>query len=126
MKNLEFNQVITFHKKIILATGGSQGVKDRGLIESALHRGDSSFGGEEFYKTIESKVAAIAHSLISNHGFVDGNKRIGVSVMLILLKLNSVEIQYSQQELIELGLSVASGEIDELQIEKWIQSKKIK
>lgn len=126
MKNLEFNQVIIFHKKIILATGGSQGVKEKGLIESALHRGDSSFGGEEFYKTIESKIAAITHGLISNHGFIDGNKRIGVSVMLILLKLNLIEIQYSQQELIELGLSVASGEIDELQIEKWIQSKKTK
>lgn len=126
MKNLDIKQVVVFHEKIIEKTGGSHGVKNYGLVESALHRGEASFSGEDFYPSLESKISAITHSLISNHGFVDGNKRIGVSVMLMLLKINSLEIQYSQTELIKLGLSVASGEMDEKQIESWIIERKVK
>ncbi len=126
MKNLELKQVILFHEKITNATGGSSGVKDIGLVESAINRGMASFAGEEFYKTIEMKIAAITHSLISNHGFIDGNKRIGISVMLLLLKMNSVEIVYSQQELIDLGISIASGNVDENGIESWIMKRKMK
>lgn len=121
MKTLTLQQVITFHKKITSATGGSDGVKDIGLVESALNRYSASYDGIEFYPSIIEKISAITHSLISNHGFVDGNKRIGVSVMLMLLKLNDISVEYSQIELIELGLSVASGQMKEIDIREWIE-----
>ena len=121
MKTLELQQIIIFHEKIIKASGGSNGVKDIGLVESALNRSEVTFDGEYLYKSIEAKIAVITHSLISNHGFIDGNKRIGVSVMLLLLKLNGIEIVFTQNELIELGLGVASGKLNEKVIESWIR-----
>ena len=123
MKNLELRQVLIFHDKITKATGGSNGVKDIGLIESAINRGLASFAGEDLYKTTVKKISAITHSLILNHGFVDGNKRIGISVMLLLLKMNELEISYTQSELIELGLNVASGVLNELAIEDWVNQR---
>jgi death on curing protein len=124
MNRLEVQHILIFHRKIIASTGGSDGIRDIGMIESAINRGDASFDGEDFYGTVESKIAAITHSLISNHGFVDGNKRIGVAVMLMLLQMNSIAIAYSQSELVELGLGVASGKLSECDIEGWIVDKK--
>ena len=90
MEMIALEEIIIFHEKIIEKTGGSQGVRDIGLIESAINRPFQTYDGIEFYPEIESKISAITYSLINNHGFVDGNKRIGVSVMLLLLKLNDV------------------------------------
>ena len=123
MKNLELRQVLIFHEKITKATGGSSGVKDIGLIESAINRGLASFAGEDLYETTIMKISAITHSLILNHGFIDGNKRIGVSVMLLLLKMNDFEISYTQNELIDFGLKVASGDLNEIEIEEWIEKR---
>ncbi len=79
VKNIEFEQLVLFHKKIVVRTGGCSGVRDVGLLKSALGRGDMTFGGAELYTPDERKIAVITHSLICNHGFVDGNKRIGVA-----------------------------------------------
>lgn len=125
MKNIEFEQLVMFHKKIVARTGGSSGVRDEGLLKSALGRGDMTFGGNELYTPNERKIAVITHSLICNHGFVDGNKRIGVAVMSLLCKLNSITLVYTQQELIELGLAVASGNKNEEEIFEWIVSHKM-
>lgn len=124
MKSIEFEQLVVFHKKIIARTGGSSGVRDEGLLKSALGRGDMTFGGAELYTPDERKVAVITHSLICNHGFIDGNKRIGVAVMNLLCKMNGIILVYTQQELIELGLAVASGEKNEEEIFEWIISHK--
>ncbi|MBN2693997.1 type II toxin-antitoxin system death-on-curing family toxin [bacterium] len=126
MKTISLSQILSFHEKIVLSTGGSSGVKDIKLIESALNRGLATFDGNYLYESLELKIAAITHSLISNHGFVDGNKRVGVSVMLLLLNLNRIEINYSQEELINLGLSVASGVKNEKDIFSWIKNHVIK
>ena len=101
MNNLSLDQVKVFHRKIIEKTGGTYGIRNEGMIDSALNRGISTFDGEYLYKSNVEKISAITHSLISNHAFIDGNKRIGVSVMLILLKMNNIKIEYSQQELID-------------------------
>ncbi|MGL5675944.1 MAG: type II toxin-antitoxin system death-on-curing family toxin [Cellulosilyticaceae bacterium] len=84
MNNIESEQLVLFHEKIVARTGGSSGVRDAGLLKSALGRGDTIFGGTELYTPDERKIAIITHSLICNHGFVDGNKRIGVAVMNLL------------------------------------------
>jgi len=121
MKFLSIENVILFHQKIIEETGGSAGIRDRGLIESALNRGFMTYDGKDLYPSIIEKISAIAHSLISNHGFIDGNKRIGVAVMLIMLKMNNVKVRYAQKELIELGLKTAEGFMREKDILTWIK-----
>ena len=125
MKIISVEDVILFHEKIIRATGGSDGVRDRGVIESALNRAQQTFDGQDLYEGIEKKIAVTCYSLIKNHGFVDGNKRIGVAVMLLLLRLNHFKVQYSQAELVELGLKSAAGEITEEEIEHWIQRHRV-
>jgi len=124
MELIDLNNVLLFHKKIVSKTGGSDGIRDLGLIESALNRGFITFDGKELYASIEMKIAVIAHGLIKNHRFIDGNKRIGVAVMILLLKLNNIIIKYSQQELIDLGLRAAEGKYNENDILTWIESHK--
>jgi death-on-curing protein len=120
MKSVEVNQIITFHQKIVQATGGSDGVRDRTLIESAINKAFATFDGIDLYESIFKKISVITYSLIKNHGFVDGNKRTGVSTMLLLLQINNITIRYSQSELVELGLKIAEGKINEEHIEQWI------
>ncbi|WP_298198160.1 type II toxin-antitoxin system death-on-curing family toxin [Desulfosporosinus sp.] len=121
IKFLRIENVLMFHGKIIKETGGSAGIRDRGLIESALNRGFMTYDGKDLYPSIIEKISVIAYSLISNHGFFDGNKRIGVAVMLIMLKMNNVKVCYTQKELIELGLKTAEGFMREKDILTWIK-----
>lgn len=120
MKVLSIENIILFQEKIIYETGGSAGIRDVGLIESALNRAFASYDGIDLYSSIIDKISAITHSLVGNHGFIDGNKRIGVSVMILLLKINNVKVYYSQKELIDLGLKTAEGLMKEKDISNWI------
>lgn len=122
MRGLSVSDIIVLHQKVIDKTGGSHGIRDIGLIESAVSRAYATFGGNDLYETVEAKIAATAYSLVSNHGFVDGNKRIGITAMLLLLRLNGYKLQYSQQELIDLGLGLAAGKLDENDIQQWIKA----
>ncbi|WP_338026009.1 type II toxin-antitoxin system death-on-curing family toxin [Abyssisolibacter fermentans] len=90
------------------------------MIESSLSRGIVSFDGKDLYKTDIEKISAITYSLINNHAFIDGNKRIGVSIMLLLLRINNINLAYTQEELIDLGLSIAENKIDIFDIAEWI------
>jgi len=121
MKSVQIKDIIKLHTKMISATGGKSGIRDIGLVESALNRCYSSFGGQDLYPEIIQKISVVTYSIINNHGFIDGNKRIGIAVMLMLLKLNDLPSSYTQDELVNLGLGVASGEINEGGIEKWIE-----
>jgi death-on-curing protein len=96
------------------------GVRDRSLLESAINKANQTFDGQDLYEGIHKKISVITYSLIKNHGFVDGNKRIGVATMLLLLKLNEFNIKYTQEELIEIGLRTAEGIYNEEDIERWI------
>jgi len=122
MRGLSVSDIIVLHQKVIDKTGGSHGIRDLGLIESAVSRAYTTFGGNDLYETVEAKIAATAYSLVSNHGFVDGNKRIGIAAMLLLLQLSGYKLQYSQQELIDLGLGLAAGNLDENDIQQWIKA----
>lgn len=119
---LTVDEIIGLHAKLISKTGGSDGLRDLGLLESAVYSAQMSFGDEELYPTTTEKAARLMFALVSNHAFVDGNKRIGVFVMLMTLKLNGVLIRYTQSELIELGLSTASGKAKYEDILSWIQN----
>ena len=118
---LTVDEIISLHAKLIAHTGGSDGLRDMGLLESAVYSAQGSFGEEEAYPTIEAKAARLLYALVNNHAFVDENKRIGVFVMLMTLKLNSVDLSYTQAELVEVGLSVASGAWDYSAVLNWIK-----
>lgn len=96
------------------------GVRSLSLIESALNRFHASFAGTELYPSIEEKAAATAFGLIQNHGFIDGNKRIGAAVLLLILKKNGIVLSYAQQELIEIVLNIASSTADIPELVHWI------
>ncbi len=122
MKELSLENIILLHEKIINRTGGSNGIRDKGLVESALKRASITYDGKDLYLEDIDKIAVTTYSLINNHGFIDGNKRIGIVVMLIMLKMNDFIISY---ELIELGLGIANGKIKEEYIINWIDNHKV-
>ena len=91
-------EVIRLHEQVIRDSGGSFGVLNRGMIDSATEQLKQGFGGVEFYPTLEEKAACLGYSLASNHGFQDGNKRIGHAAMELFLVLNGFEITASVDE----------------------------
>ena len=121
---LTVDEVIKIHGRLIEKTGGLDGLIDRGLLESAVFSISSGFGEIEVYPTVEEKAARIAFGIVNNHAFLDGNKRIGMLSMLMILRLNQVNIKYTQRELIALGLGVADGSIGYDEILDWIISHK--
>ena len=110
MKCLSKRQVILLHRQLIDETGGSHGLRDEGLLESALNAPFQSFGDTSAYPSLQQKAARLCYGLVQNHPFVDGNKRIGAHVMLVFLALNGVELTYTQRELTDVILHVAAGE----------------
>ncbi|MGN0607929.1 MAG: type II toxin-antitoxin system death-on-curing family toxin [Oscillospiraceae bacterium] len=120
MIRLTKNQIIAIHSSLISATGGIDGVRDEGLLESALEAPFQTFDGEDLYPSLLRKAAQLGYALVSNHPFADGNKRIGIHSMLVFLALNGVEISCTQQELIFAGLSLASGKMNAEQLFEWL------
>ena len=118
-------KVLLLHQLIAQETGGSVGIRDEGLLESALETAFSGFDGKEFYPTKEEKGARIGHSLISNHAFVDGNKRIGVYVMLTFLEVNGIRLDCTNEEVVHVGLSVADGSMDYDALLTWIKEHRV-
>lgn len=120
MMLLTVDEVAAINEELILKTGGSGGIRDRGLLESAIYSAQSGFGDEECYPSVEEKAARLAFAITNNHAFVDGNKRIGILVMLLTLRLNSISLTYTQAELIALGLGIADGSLGYDAILTWI------
>lgn len=117
---LNREQILYLHSKLINATGGSDGIRDDGLLDSARHAPFQAFGGEELYPSVSRKAARLCYGLIENHAFYDGNKRIGVYVMLVFLELNGLVVDCVDEELVDLGLGVASGAMEDEDIFLWI------
>lgn len=113
-------KVLLLHRIMAEATGGSIGIRDEGLLDAALENALAGFGDSEFYPTKEEKGARLGYELISNHAFVDGNKRIGMYVMLSFLEMNGIRIQCTDQELIFAGLSVADGSMNYEDLLEWV------
>ena len=111
MRYLSLQEILSLHTLLIAQSGGSADLRDRGALESAVAQPEASFGGEELYPDLGSKAAALGHSLIQNHPFVDGNKRIGHAAMEVFLLLNSHEINASVDGQEKFIIEVASGKV---------------
>ncbi|NBJ95485.1 type II toxin-antitoxin system death-on-curing family toxin [Parablautia muri] len=120
MIRLTKKQVLMLHTQLIKETGGSDGIRNNGLLDSALESPFQSFGGDELYPSIQAKAARLCYGLVKNHAMIDGNKRIGVHVMLVFLAVNGYELEYTQKELSDVILDVANGKKGYEDILAWI------
>ena len=125
MIRLSKSQVLLIHDQLITETGGSYGLRDEGMLDSALNAPFQTFGGEDVYPSLQQKATRLCFGLVKNHPFIDGNKRIGAHAMLVFLALNGIELQYSQTELSDIILQLAAGEIDTEDVLYWILSHEI-
>lgn len=121
MKILKKRQILLLHSVLIAESGGSDGIRDEGLLDSAVNTPFQTFSGQDLYPTVLEKAVRLGFGLIRNHPFIDGNKRIGTHAMLVFLNLNSITLSYEDDELISTILSVASGEMNADGLLKWIQ-----
>lgn len=117
-------KVMLLHKLLTEETGGDSNIRDIALLDSALESAFQTFDGQELYPTKEEKGARIGYSLISNHAFVDGNKRIGMYILLTFLEINGIKIEPSVEEVVRVGLAVASGEMTYTELLEWIIANK--
>ncbi len=120
MMRFSKERVLLLHQLMAEATGGSVGVRDEALLDSALESAYAGFGDREFFPSKEEKGARLGFALISNHAFVDGNKRIGVYVMLAFLEMNGIKTQCTDEELIQVGLAVADGSMNYDALLHWV------
>ena len=124
MIRLSQEKVLILHEILTEETGGDPGLRDLGLLNSALQSAFLTFGGEDLYPTVEEKGARLGFNLISNHAFVDGNKRIGIYIMLVFLEINGIRIHPSVDEVARVGLAVAAGEMDYDALLEWIRKNR--
>ena len=124
MIKLSQEKVLLLHEHITRETGGDPNIRDTALLNSALESAFQTFGGQELYPTKEEKGARIGFALIANHAFVDGNKRIGMFILLTFLEVNGVKIRPTVDDVIRVGLGVASGEMQYEDLLEWIRGNK--
>lgn len=117
---LSKEQIIAIHDTLIDDTGGSYGIRDIGLLESALSAPFQTFDKAELYPTLYEKAARLGYGLVENHAFLDGNKRIAAHTMLLFLTVNGIQLKYTQKELADLFLEAASGVKGYEAINNWI------
>lgn len=122
IRYLTLTEIIQLHNRLIQTTGGSEGIRDQGALESALAQPKMTFGGQELYPSMVEKASALGFSLIMNHAFIDGNKRIGHAAMEIFLILNGWEIQATTDVQEQIILGVAAGEIKRETFTQWLQT----
>lgn len=123
MISLSVNHILALHSLLIKRTGGTDGVRDRNMLELAVNSPFMSFDGVDLYPSIYSKAAQLAFSLISNHPFVDGNKRVGMLALLTFLELNGIKTNFDDDDIIRMGISVAKGEMNSEDIAEIIITK---
>ena len=121
MKYFTPQQVIQIHYQIVAATGGLHGIRDVGLLESALARPQASFGGQELYPDIFTKAASLVHSLLLNHMFADGNKRTATVVMIEFLILNGYKFKAKNKEIVDFAMWVENSKPTLEEISAWIK-----
>ncbi|TEB04395.1 Toxin Doc [Pelotomaculum schinkii] len=120
MKRLSVPQIVLMHSTLIKETGGMDGIRDESLLDSAVNAPFQTYGGEYLYKSLEAKAARLGYFLIKNHPFVDGNKRIGMLAMMVFLELNGTGLACTDQDIVETGLRIAAGEMDDKELLEWI------
>lgn len=123
MKGFSKEKVLLLHQYIAAETGGSVGVRDEGLLESALQSAFATFGGRELYPSKIDKAARIGASLVANHAFLDGNKRIGMYVILTFLETNGIRVSCTDEDLVQAALALASGTMDYAGLRAWLLAR---
>lgn len=122
MKILNKRQVLLLHSALIAQSGGVDGTRDEGLLDSALNAPFQTFAEQDLYPTVLEKAARLGYGLICNHPFLDGNKRIGTHAMLVFLDINQFSLSYTDNELIEIILRVAAGEAGYNELLDWLKT----
>lgn len=122
MKVLSKRQILMLHSMLVAQSGGMDGVRDEGLLESAISTPLQTFGGQELYPTVLEKAARLGYGRIHNHPFMDGNKRIGTHAMLVFLDINNITLSYEDDDLIAAILRVASGDMDDSDLLEWLKA----
>lgn len=117
---LSKEQILFMHQQLIDETGGLDGVRDEALLDSAINAPFQKFDGKDLFPTVQQKAARLCFGIIKNHAFIDGNKRIGTHKMLVFLALNGIEIDYTQKELYQIILDLASGKLELDSLTHWI------
>ena len=119
------DKVLLLHELMAQETGGSIGVRDEALLESALEGAFATFDGQELYPTKEEKAARLGFTLVSNHAFVDGNKRIGLYVMLTFLEVNGIHVECRDEEIVRVGFALAEGIMGYEELLDWIKRNEV-
>ena len=122
MIRLTVEQIEKLHDAVINKTGGSLGIRDKGLVESAVNTPFQTFGGQDLYPSLEEKAVRLGYGLTMNHGFIDGNKRIGALALLTLLEINGKELKCTDQELEDVFLVLGAGEMSDTDLLDWVKS----
>ena len=125
MIHFSTEQTLLIHSYLIEVSGGTEGLRDEAALESALRAPFQTFGGEDLYPGKLRKAAALCFGLIQNHPFVDGNKRIGVHLCDVFLELNGIKLDYTDEDLVQLGLSVADGSWGMPDILAWLMRHQV-
>ena len=118
---LTLAEVVDLHRRLLKAAGGAPGIRDLGALEAAIAQPKATFGGTDLYPTLVEKAAALCLSLVLDHPFVDGNKRVGHAAMETFLVLNGAEIEAGVQEQERLMLDLAAGRVDRSQLTDWVR-----
>lgn len=121
MRVLTKRQVLMLHSALVAESGGCDGIRDEGLLDSAINMPLQTFASKDLYPTVLEKAARLGFGLIRNHPFIDSNKRIGTHAMLVFLAINGITLSYEDDDLISTILSVASGELDDTGLLNWLQ-----
>jgi death-on-curing protein len=119
-------QILALHQALLRAFGGRRGFRDRGVLEASLARPFATFDGEDLYPDAAAKAAALMHSLVSNHPFVDGNKRVGAAAAELLLEVNGGSLIAEDDDLEEITLAVARGEVAAEALAIWLRQRTIR
>ena len=120
MIRLTTEQVLKMHSQLIRETGGTDGIRDQGILESALNSPFQSFAGDDIYPSLQHKAARLCFGIVKNHPFLDGNKRIGAHAMLVFLAVNGIDLDYTQKELTDTILALAAGDIGSDDLFQWV------
>lgn len=122
MNILTKRQIILLHSQMIQQSGGTDGIRDEGLLDSALGQPFQTFADMDLYPTVIDKAVRLGYSLITNHPFIDGNKRVGTHAMLVFLDINGISLEYDDEDLIALILQIAAGKADDRNLNAWVRS----
>lgn len=122
MRHLQLDEVLELHRRILAQSGGADGLRDRGALESALAQPQMAFGGRDLYPDLAGKAAALGHALVANHPFVDGSKRIAHAATEVLLLLNGFELDATVDQAERLMLDLAAGLLGRDELSSWLRA----